>query len=205
MADADSALRAKLMIFAYGSLVNPAARPKELGAIEASLSGWSREWGHRISTPHGNVCALTVVQDTAACIRGVVLAGNDAEHFEIDEREIGYERIPVTVRKIGGNGESLLSCSLYVGTKADHGAATREYPIWRSYLDCILGGYLMLGGLKAVEDFVKSTRGWPAPILDDRDSPMYPRAVCLTSREKDLIDSVLRRYLLLSDIHAQQN
>lgn len=187
------------MIFAYGSLVNSAARPKKLESISAFLPGWSREWMHRITTPQGQVCALTVGEDVPTSIKGVVLVGDDGEHFEIDEREIGYDRVLVTVRMVG-ECESPLSCSLYVGTQADRGPATRAYPIWRSYLDCVLSGYLSLGGLDAVEEFVKTTRGWPAPILDDRESPKYPRAVQLTDNEKDAIDSVLRKHHLLSDL-----
>jgi hypothetical protein len=190
------------MIFAYGSLVNPAARPKEVDAVPALLSGWSREWMHRISTPRGKVCALTVAPDADSCIKGVVLVEGGAESFEVDEREIGYQRIPVAVQTIGGLIESPVSCSLYVGAQANRGPATREYPIWRSYLDCVLSGYIRLGGPEAADDFVRSTRGWQAPFLDDRDSPKYPRAVYLTAKEKEVIDAILRRHLLLGEVFS---
>jgi len=193
------------MIFAYGSLVHPATRPKDLGAMPASLIGWSREWMHHISTPYGKVCALTVSPEHDTSILGVVLSGNNDNNFEIDEREIGYERIQVIVQPTGQSEASPLPASLYIGKSDERGPATREYPIWRSYLDCVLDGYLMLGGETAVEAFVKSTRGWPAPILDDRSSPKYPRAVSLSADKKSLIDGLLRRNLLLSGLFSESD
>jgi len=193
------------MIFAYGSLVNQAARPGNLEAAPAVLPGWSREWMHRIVTPQGRVCALTVARDASSSIKGVVLESDDAEAFQVDEREVGYERIPVVVRLIDGLSESSVSCSMYVGDQASRGPATREYPIWRTYLDCVLLGYIALGGPDAADEFVRSTRNWPAPILDDRESPKYPRAVSLTVDEKEVIDAILRRHLLLCDVFSSYN
>jgi hypothetical protein len=189
--------------FAYGSLVNAEACPAGLIAVPAILSGWSREWTHRIATPKGKVCALSAVPEANSRIKGVVLCADDAEAVELDEREIDYRRVPVTVQTVTGPIESPLTCFMYVGADTSRGPATRDYPIWRSYLDCVLSGYIALDGPEAADEFVRSTRGWPAPILDDRDSPKYPRAVRLTRQEKEVIDGILRKHLMLRGIFSK--
>ncbi|HYM01094.1 MAG TPA: gamma-glutamylcyclotransferase family protein, partial [Blastocatellia bacterium] len=166
-------------------------------ATPASLQGWSRDWSHRISITNGKLCALSVTPDPGCCIEGVVLSLGENELIEMDRREIGYERVPVTVQTLGPGTGSSLDCAAYVGLPAFHGPATVEYPIWRSYLDCVMAGYIELGGPEAAERFVTSTRGWPAPILNDRRSPKYPRAVRLTQKMQEIVDDILRTHRLL--------
>ena len=54
---------------------------------------------------------------------------------------------------------------------------TERHPILRSYLDTVLAGFRAEYGPGAVADFVATTRGWEAPILDDRARPRYSRAI----------------------------
>lgn len=182
------------MIFVYGSLVNPLARPPDLRAVTAELVGWRRAWAHRIETPQGNVCGLTVALEEHATVKGIVLLHDGAEPFDFDEREIGYERVPVAVRLIGSESPGeLTECFVYAGHERHRGCATREFPIWRSYLDCVALGFLHLGGVEALDEFISSTSGWDAPILDDRASPKYPRALTITAAQELLIEDALRR------------
>jgi cation transport protein ChaC len=183
------------LVFAYGSLVNRHTRQNGVEAIPARLHGWVREWKHCVNTDHGGVCALTVTPDPAIEIRGVVLLWETARMKELDEREIGYSQVRVKVSLDVSTGRSQeADCILYVGRSDYYLPGSREFPIWRSYLDCILSGYLELGGRQAVEEFIASTRGWDTPILDDRQKPRYFRAVTLTSDQQSQIDEILEQH-----------
>jgi hypothetical protein len=156
---------------------------------------------HCIETPHGKICALTVASDAHVEIAGLVLFHNVRGLAELDQRESGYSRVRVPVRLDSPDPSMAeLDCFTYVGDSAYHRPGCNEFPIWRSYLDCVLAGYFELGGYRAIEDFIASTLGWGVPILDDRRAPRYPRAVALTSDQQRGIDETLAKHGLLKNL-----
>jgi len=178
--------------FVYGSLVNPRARHKPLAAVPAVLRGWVRQWKHCIDSSSGKVCALTAGKKPGAEILGVVLMDDQADLGALDAREVGYRRIevPVSIKNLV-NGYEEKECFFYVSSPECYRSGNEEYPIWRSYLDCVLAGYWDLGGTVAVEEFCRSTEGWEVPILDDRCSPLYPRSIGLEKYQQAAIDDIL--------------
>ena len=189
------------LIFAYGSLVNPRARQPGIRAVPAALLGWVRQWMHCVDTVHGKVCALTAVPDPKMEIQGLVLSHDDGNFAELDEREAGYFRAKVSARLLTPElGTENIDCFVYVGDKVHRQPGSYEFPIWRSYLDCVLAGYLGLKGRQSGEDFITSTQGWGVPILDDRPRPRYPRAVVITSAQLHEIDDILGEYGLLRNL-----
>lgn len=156
---------------------------------------------HCIETPHGKICALTVAPDPRVAIAGLVLFHDIRGFDELDQRESGYSRGPVPARLDSPDHSTAgLGCFTYVGDPAHHRSGSNEFPIWRSYLDCVLAGYFELGGHWAMEDFIASTQGWDAPILDDRQTPLYPRAVALASDLERGIDETLAKHGLLKNL-----
>jgi len=153
---------------------------------------------HCIETPHGKICALTVTPDVRAEIAGAVLFQSADGLAELDERESGYRRVRVPVHLERPDPITTeIDCFTYIGDSAHYKRGSDEYPIWRSYLDCVLVGYFELGGRGAMENFIASTQGWDAPILDDRRMPLYPRAVALTSDlERGIDDTLAERGVL---------
>lgn len=188
-------------VFAYGSLVNSRAQPAGVRTEPGILHGWIRQWMHCVETSNGRVCVLTIVRRPKAKLLGLILINDDQKLANLDDREIGYSRVRVSVRPSSWpRGPKTLSCFAYVGDTPHHRPGSLEFPIWRSYLDCVLSGYLELGGAQAVERFIASTEGWESPILDDRAQPRYPRAINLRSDEQDTIDGVLTRSGLLRNL-----
>lgn len=189
------------LIFAYGSLVNREARPPGIRAVPAALLGWVRQWMHCVDTAHGKVCALTVAPDPEMEIQGLVLIHDDGDFAELDEREAGYFRVKVSARLLARElGTENIDCFVYVGDTLHRQPGSYEFPIWRSYLDCVLAGYLGLKGRQAARDFITTTQGWGVPILDDRYRPRYPRAVVLTSAQLHEIDDILGENGLLRNL-----
>jgi glutathione-specific gamma-glutamylcyclotransferase len=188
-------------VFAYGSLVNSRARPSGVHWEPGILSGWVRQWMHCVETPQGKVCALTVSPYARVEIAGAVLFQSAHGLAELDERESGYRRVRVPVRlERPGPITAEIDCFTYIGDSTHHKHGSDEYPIWRSYLDCVLAGYFEVGGREAMENFIASTQGWDAPILDDRRMPLYPRAVALTSDLERGIDDTLAEHGLLKNL-----
>jgi hypothetical protein len=181
-------------IFSYGSLVNPHARPATVASWPAVLPGWVREWMHCVETPHGKVCALTASPDPAVELHGLLLAFTPAAADELARREIGYAQQAEVVRlKVPGADGGLRGCQIFTSPPSVHRTGSIEYPIWRSYLDFVLAGYWAMGGGEAVEDFIRTTRGWETPILDDRDRARYPRVAAPDPAVKSRIGEILAR------------
>lgn len=113
---------------------------------------------------------------------------------EIDAREIGYIREVVDLASVSIKTlPQVDEVFIYISTSEFYKHGSHEYPIWRSYLDCVLAGYFAESGIDGVNNFIKSTEGWKTPILDDRDHPLYPRSVTLSEREQILIDDSLQK------------
>jgi len=58
----------------------------------------------------------------------------------------------------------------------------------QSYVDCVLAGFARHFGEDGVDRFIASTDGWHRPLIADRGSPRYPRAVALDAPERALVD-----------------
>lgn len=181
--------------FAYGSLVNPATWPTDFDADPAVLHGWLRSWSHCIETESGKVCALAIVRRRHKAVRGVLLTGRLSVE-EMDRREIGYLRreVRVTCQRGQRLTGKIVRASVYIGSPNHLRRGSREFPIWRSYLDCVLAGYYELGGRRAVAEFIASTEGWDVPILDDRKKPKYPRRSGASASALRIIDASMAEH-----------
>jgi len=169
--------------------------------VPGILPGWVRQWMHCIETPQGKICALTAAPDARVEIAGLVLLQSAHGLAELDQRESGYFRVRVPVHlETPDPAVAEIDCFTYISNSAHYKHGSPEFPIWRSYLDCVLAGYFELGGREAMESFVASTQGWDAPILDDRRTPRYPRAVALTSGLERGIDRTLAEHGLLENL-----
>lgn len=163
--------------FGYGSLVNRATRPGRCEAERASIRGFLRAFAHRTGRS-GTVLTIRRAPDRE--IEGVFFAVDEATAAALDRREHRYERVPL------GRGDYT-----YAAPESILRAGTRDHPILRSYLDCVLAGYFDPGGAGAVAAFLDTTTGLESPILDDRADPRYVRAVRLSPAAAAAIDEEL--------------
>ncbi|MBI4550673.1 MAG: hypothetical protein HY710_00250 [Candidatus Latescibacteria bacterium] len=188
--------------FAYDVLVNPQLRPPDTQAVPGRLKGWVREWRHCIDTPKGKTCTLTVVRHPFTWIDGVYVLDRAARIIEVDHKEPGYQRIRIDFpRQVLGKTHPAVETYIYTSTgnayRPDY-PGLKSCPIWRSYLDGVLAGYLDLGGREAADNFITSTEGWNVPILDDRDSPRYALAVAIPETTQHEIDQVIEQHGLVN-------
>jgi hypothetical protein len=180
--------------FGYGSLVNAMTWRRAYVAHEAKLRNWGREWRHCVELDSDPICALTVSHQSQMVIEGVLILCPRNELKHVDERELGYVRHALP--------SSDLSCSLitypnemfiYRSIETYYKFGSRHFPIWFSYLECVLYGYLFKFGKAGVDRFISSTRGWTTPILDDRANPKYPRAHDIPVEDRRLLDETVRK------------
>ncbi len=178
--------------FGYGSLVNAETRPSHTRTIPLTLSGWTRQWKHCVEASFGKVCALTAARRPGAEIAGLLILDRTDRISEVDRREVGYRREPIEVDQTRlENDWRGIESFIYVSTESCYRWGDQEYPILRTYVDCVIAGFLRTFGRSGAASFVASTEGWHCPILDDRDAPRYPRAVKLSLAEKETIDELL--------------
>src|SRR5215216_1005069 len=86
---------AEVAFFGYGSLVNELTWPRVYEREPAEIQNWVRAWKHCVDTPFGRVCALTATRSTKKSIQGVFITCRFDELADLDQREIGYERIQI--------------------------------------------------------------------------------------------------------------
>jgi hypothetical protein len=162
--------------FGYGSLVNVATH-SYAEARPLTVRGWARAWRHTALRP---VAFLTAVPEPGAEIDGLAARVPGRDWRALDLREAAYLRAPLPEGP-----------AIYHIPEGLHGPATEAHPVLLSYLDTVAQGYLRVFGKPGLARFFATTRGWDAPILDDREAPVYPRAQRLTADEKALVDAML--------------
>ena len=173
--------------FGYGSLVNRRTHSFQ-NTQPAQVSGWRRAWRR---SPLRKVCYLTAVPDRADYIEGVIASVPGADWAALDERERAYARVPLgpELRHQAG----AVDVAIYAIEHDKHFEPTDENPVLLSYLDVVVQGYLSEFGMTGVTHFFETTEGWHAPILNDRDAPMYTRAQNLTEDERQIVNEGLSR------------
>jgi glutathione-specific gamma-glutamylcyclotransferase len=140
---------------------------------------------------------LTITPHAEAEVAGVVIPEHRDDLSGLDAREEGYQRIRLTLvadKPRISPAQAGLETFTYVSTPATHRRGSREFPIWRSYLECVLAGFLDLGGNAAAHDFIATTDAWEVPILDDRRAPKYMRAVPLSPHEQGKVEALIHSH-----------
>lgn len=172
--------------FGYGSLVHRGTHDYPVHG-PAKVSGWRRVWRH---SRHRKVAFLTVTRAPGSEISGLVAGVPDADWAALDAREHAYDRVRLASHETAS--AEALSLHLYEASAHHTAAPSQKHPVLLSYLDTVIGGYLSEFGPAGAEAFFDTTDGWDAPILDDREAPVYPRAQALPETGRALVDSALR-------------
>ena len=172
--------------FGYGSLVNRRTHGYA-EAYAARVTGWRRVWRH---TDLRDTAFLSVEPAPGVELEGLIAAVPGGDWRALDERETGYDRLPLA-EGLAHSATRRVSAHIYsVPVRRSAGPGQRR-PILLSYLDVVVQGYLREFGEAGAERFFATTQGWDTPILDDRSTPHYPRAQPLTARERGFVDAAL--------------
>lgn len=185
-------------VFGYGSLVNEAThRTPVVATVSAELVGWRRIWLRRPpnpDSPRDGIAFLSVEEAPGTTIQGVVMIDRVASLPDLDRREALYDRVPLdpaTVTLLEVHSALAPDVPFFVyraSARADEAPPPR---IVRSYLDAVFQGYAARFGDGGVEAFLASTANAALEIEEDRDVPVYPRAVTLSDAERTAFDAVL--------------
>ncbi len=181
--------------FGYGSLVNISTLGPDTAVSPGMLSGWVREWRIRGANPQGRgVCSLSVAQDDGVSIRGVAAREPRDGLEKLNRREWKYDRVDGVGASFRCDAEGAPggdTMFLYRSKPEHYGWGCAENPILQSYTDCVLSGFHAFWGEEGIRHFIETTRGWHVPILADRSTPLYPRAVKLKPEVAEMIDDHL--------------
>ena len=155
----------------------------------ARLSGWRRVWRQTTYAPRP---ILTVEPCEDVTIEGLIAHVPNDDWAELDQREHAYDRVSVN-GSIAHDLTSPAEIATYTVPLGKHPAARDLRPIYLSYLDVVVQGYLQEFGEDGVRAFFDTTVGWEAPIRNDRADPIYPRHQRLSEWETLLVDAELKR------------
>jgi len=166
-------------LFSYGSLINSQSRHLNSGlkrAQKAVLTGYCREWN--IAVPKIKATVLGLVKKNQAKVNGVVFKVSEAELKSFDSRELpaGYTRIQIDLKQLKINGKNPTEGTYYAYLTKKPTHPVKNKPVIQSYVDVVLSGCLNYGK-KFAQDFIKTTSGWQYARIDDRQNPVYPRAL----------------------------
>lgn len=163
-------------IFGYGSLINSLSRAVtgESGSVlPVKVCGYERSWS--VISPTFAMSSVAVVQKEGAFCNGVLVEIPESEIPRFDLREQGYQRSRIDAHQIETYQEvELPEGTLWIYHALEIVPPTIKCPIALSYADVILAGCIEHGHEFAIE-FIKLTKGWEFPAVNDRRSPRYPR------------------------------
>jgi len=171
--------------FGYGSLVNRATHSYPVHA-PVEVTGWRRVWRHSAKR---EVAFLTVEEAPGVTISGLAAQVPGADWQALDTREHAYDRLRLGIHH--ARDAQRLDLHLYRAKPAHVGAPGLRHPVLLSYLDTVIEGYRDVFGPQGVADFFSTTAGWDAPILNDRATPVYPRATNPGPDVRALVDDAL--------------
>ena len=187
-----TASRQKNFVFVYGPLISADNRHRsgfaDKVAMPVILKDFQRFWSD--FTLHLNVAMLNIKKQTDSECNGVLLEMDEKDLQEFDYREFNFRRMKVDKKlfKPFFKKDSIPDGIFWVAYHPDLIPAKKRLPILSSYLDVVLTGTLTYGK-EFAEMFLDTTDNW-TEILDDRESPIYARAIKnLTHREE--IDNLL--------------
>lgn len=168
-------------VFGYGSLVNRRTHGYR-DASTARIAGWRRAWRHLEGR---DVALLTVIEDCRSRLDGLIAAVPDAEWAALDLRERNY--LKAKAENVEHTLPRMPEVHIYHAPCWMHRPARSMTPIALSYLDVVVQGYLAEFGEAGVARFFETTDGWDAPVLDDRDAPIYRHHRPPDARERHLV------------------
>lgn len=163
-------------ILGYGSLINGESRAKtgETGNVwPVKLHGFERHWS--VMSDEFGMSSVAVIQAPQQACNGVLVEVPFDQFPLFDERERGYQRTMIQADQLSAYQTRSLPEGIYwVYHTDDVVEPHQDCPIALSYLDVILSGCLEHGDA-FTEDFLMLTKGWTSPLLNDRQTPRYPR------------------------------
>jgi len=166
-------------VFGYGSLVNGATHDASL--TPARLEGYRRVWHH---TTLRDIAFLSIHEVPGAVIEGAVQAVPNADFAALDRREAGYRRLSAKVYPTTD------PCVVYQ-VPPENRVDGAPHALLLSYIDVVVAGFLEHFGVTGVTRFFETTDGWNVRVIDDRQTPRYPRHQPLHAQVKALTDANL--------------
>ncbi|MEM7694296.1 MAG: gamma-glutamylcyclotransferase family protein [Pseudomonadota bacterium] len=170
-------------VFGYGSLVNIATLPPHEAATPFCAKGWRRAWRTTSRKATGGNCALSVEADPDGAIDGLIITFPDTAWPTIAAREKNYDALHL---------HEDADVIIFKAKAAADRLGDASHPIFLSYIDTTLQGFLQHFGEAGAARFMTSTDGWATPIVNDRAAPDYPRAQQLSRQEQESVDRLLK-------------
>jgi len=212
----------KNYIFGYGSLIERNSRLRTIPSAEiaypAKVSFLKRGWFARTPTHTLSTTYLGCVpyDNEESMVNGVIFEVSEQELKDADDREKGYDRIPVDPKHIEFYMDTdpidLTTTKIWVYINKfpeyeipDNALPDAECPIVESYVDICIHGcieveseYERAKAANYIKDFIESTDFWLVPYwVNDR---IYPRRPFMYCPQANQIDKALINYLKDPDL-----
>lgn len=171
--------------FGFGSLVNERTLPAGTVWQAATLRGWRRSWRHAIAMDPP-WCALDIGPCPGSAVDGLLIRETPDLAPVLAARERGYAAQPLALLDLSTDLPTGDTAWIWVSQSPTSDNAPGC--LAQSYIDCVLAGFARHFGESGVTRFVDTTDAWHRPVMADRGSPRYPRAVTLDTATRALID-----------------
>ncbi len=188
----------KVYLFWYWSLINKESakvtNPNLGNFIPVRIKWFRREWN--INIPKFKMTAVGLVKDKNSSVNWVLIEIPENVLIDFDRREVNYYRIEISKDNIKYVYDDykwdLKNYPIYCYLNKRVEQPNEENPIVMSYVDVILTWCIDIWWLQFAKEFILSTGKWIKDfILNDRQSPRYPRYLKQLKYEKE-IDELMK-------------
>jgi hypothetical protein len=187
-----------VQVFGYGSDLCLSLIPKHLSFQTATLEGWTKQWSYRSTdrdNPEEKNTDLNIIPSDSGSVLGLLFTMTEEQLQEVMSREDGYQQSGVSI-------DGKLIDTFTADSKHRH-LANKDFPIWLSYLDCVLLGAHHFYGFDGVQKVIESLG--ESPIYNDRDEPDSKKAIVLTSAEQRKLDWIVQSSSILLKIYEVEH
>lgn len=171
----------------------------DVAGIPVEVKGWHRAWN--MASPSENITCVGAVPDESDTMLNGLLVEVEAIDDDLRKREQNYHFIELALETIIIHCESTGSQlhadqqphKVWICQVANPQFSKKTHPICQSYVDTCLSGCLEHKDHAFALQFIEQTAGWDGYWLNDRETPLYPRAARVESAMHQQIDGLLEQ------------
>ncbi|MCU7553041.1 gamma-glutamylcyclotransferase [Alteromonas sp. ASW11-19] len=192
------------IVVGYGSLMNTDSRQRFSAiphdGIPVELKGFTRAWVTRSQQERQTY--VGAMPDSNAVLNAQLLPS--LMDPSLAQRERDYQFVSVSVADlhfdIDPHAEAMLlpwleTRSLWVCETLLQQPADEEFPVHQTYIDTCLAGCIEHAGDQEAVRFIETTQLWDHPRINDRGTPVYPRAGRVSADMYERIDRIMGAHL----------
>lgn len=209
--------QSKHIVLGYGSLLSRDSRERYSGiytqGLPVRVSGFKRAWVTR--SLQEKQTYVGAVADKSSQLNAQLIPAEVNPSLRAREKNYRFVEVPTNaISMVDSRSSKPNPSNQACGKQASKNAllrdvlrhhqlwlcetllchhASSDFPVSQTYIDTCLVGCLEHGGVNEATAFIEHTCGWDHPRINDRASPVYPRAAVISKQQLAQIDMLMNK------------